>query len=117
MLLAAASQRSDARCGGCAHCRGLKNAALRRLPLGVLAARATRERAAGYGVSARVVSTCIAASPARLVLFATAHTRVSTARRRAVAARAGAASKVALARNRRAMPRAGLPADEGSAAP
>jgi len=35
---------------------------------------------------------------------------------RAVAARAGAASKVTLARNRRAVPRAGFAANEGSAA-
>ena len=43
----------------------------------------------------------VRASPALLVLFAAAHARVSPARRRAGAARAGAASKVALARNRR----------------
>jgi hypothetical protein len=91
VLLAAASQRSDARAVAA------RTAAASRMPR-----CATRQRAAGYGVSAIVVSTCIAASPALLVLFATAHTRVSTARRRAVQVRATAASKVALAGNRRA---------------
>jgi hypothetical protein len=44
-------------------------------------------RPGGHAASATLPRTCKAASPAPLVLFAAAHTRVSTARRRAVLAR------------------------------
>jgi hypothetical protein len=49
------------------------------------------------------------------MIFA-ARARVGPARRRAVAARAAAASKVALARNRCVMPGVGFAANEGNAA-
>jgi len=60
-----------------------------------------RERPGSRCTSARLPCTLKGVSPALLVLFAAARARVAPARRRALAARVGAATKEALARNRR----------------
>jgi hypothetical protein len=99
------------RCGACPRGHGFENAAPRRLPVRCpRRAATTRARSRGpahaAGRSRRARQTTVhvqGASPPPLALFFAARGRASPAltRRRAVAARAGAASKGARARNQR----------------